>query len=126
MNDPVNHPAHYEQGPFECINLTESYNFCLGNAIKYVWRHPFKGNPVEDLKKAKWYVEREWERVGVFTFWVPLWMSREYRMLRTLERCDWVGARRFWKAMRWGDFMNVIDALDELIDLAQYGPWSER
>ena len=36
MTDNVNHPAHYEaNGPFECIELTQHYDFCLGNAIKY-------------------------------------------------------------------------------------------
>jgi hypothetical protein len=34
-------------------------NFCLGNAVKYIWRADLKGNPIEDLKKAVWYLERE-------------------------------------------------------------------
>jgi hypothetical protein len=63
MNDPVNHPKHYVNHPsgVECIQITEHMNFCLGNAIKYIWRADLKGG-VEDLEKARWYVNREIER----------------------------------------------------------------
>lgn len=63
-NDPVNHPAHYTQHPsgIECIQITEHMGFCLGNAIKYIWRAELKGRDIEDLKKAVWYVQREIER----------------------------------------------------------------
>jgi len=59
--DPVNHPPHYKAHPsgVECIEITEHMNFCLGNAVKYIWRADLKNNAVEDLKKAKWYLERE-------------------------------------------------------------------
>lgn len=62
--DPVNHPAHYEAHPsgVECIEITEHMNFCLGNAVKYIWRADHKGNAVEDLRKAAWYIQREIER----------------------------------------------------------------
>lgn len=61
INDNVEHPAHYTQHPsgVECIVVTEHYNFCIGNAIKYLWRAGLKGDPIEDLKKAKWYIDRE-------------------------------------------------------------------
>ena len=57
-NDPVSHPAHYAQYPHEVIELTEHLGFCLGNAVKYILRAPFKGNELQDLKKARWYIER--------------------------------------------------------------------
>lgn len=59
----VNHPAHYTNHPsgVECIQITEHLNFCLGNAIKYIWRADAK-NGLEDLKKAAWYINREIER----------------------------------------------------------------
>lgn len=72
MTDPVNHPAHYTQGdarcsqcghPIECIDVAEGHGFCSGNAIKYIWRHPYKGTPIEDLEKARWYIDREIERL---------------------------------------------------------------
>lgn len=57
MADNVNHPAHYEAGPFECVELTRLYPFMGGNAIKYVYRHRLKGREVEDLRKALWYLD---------------------------------------------------------------------
>lgn len=64
MNDTVNHPKHYTKHPsgVECIQITEHMNFCLGNAIKYIWRADLKNDSVEDLKKAIWYINREIER----------------------------------------------------------------
>lgn len=61
VNDPVSHPAHYTAHPsgVECIQVTEHMGFCLGNAVKYIWRADLKDDAVEDLKKAAWYIERE-------------------------------------------------------------------
>src|SRR5690554_558136 len=56
--DAIN-PSHYRQGGVECIDVTESLNFCLGNAFKYVFRFRDKGRPLEDLRKARWYLDRE-------------------------------------------------------------------
>ena len=63
-DDTVNHPPHYTAHPsgVECIQVTEHMNFCLGNAIKYIWRADLKHDAIEDLKKAVWYVNREIER----------------------------------------------------------------
>lgn len=60
-HDPVNHPRHYTGHPsgVECIAITEHMNFCLGNAMKYIWRAGEKGCALEDLKKARWYLDRE-------------------------------------------------------------------
>lgn len=62
--DLINHPPHYTAHPsgVECIDITEYYNFNVGNAIKYLWRAEQK-NGVEDLKKAAWYVAREIQRL---------------------------------------------------------------
>lgn len=61
MSDAVNHPPHYNQHPsgVECIQIAEHYGFCIGNAIKYLWRAGLKGDAVEDLEKARWYLDRE-------------------------------------------------------------------
>lgn len=66
VDDPVNHPKHYNDHPsgVECIEITEHFNFNVGNAIKYLWRAGLKGEQLEDLKKAAWYVQRELERVA--------------------------------------------------------------
>ena len=71
MHDPVNHPSHYTSHParcgcgqsIECIQITEHMNFCLGNAVKYIWRAGLKGDAVEDLQKAHFYIEREIQRL---------------------------------------------------------------
>jgi len=59
--DTVNHPVHYltHRSGVECITITEQLNFCLGNAIKYIWRADAKGDAINDLSKAAWYIERE-------------------------------------------------------------------
>ena len=64
--DMVNHPPHYTEHPsgVECIQIVEHMNFCRGNAVKYIWRAGEKGDPIEDLKKARWYIDREIERLS--------------------------------------------------------------
>ena len=64
MEEQVNHPSHYNQG-IEAIDIIESWdlNFSLGNAIKYILRSPYKGKQIEDLEKARWYIDREIERL---------------------------------------------------------------
>lgn len=59
--DLVNQPPHYTSHPsgIECIQITEHMGFNLGNALKYIWRADLKGNAVEDLEKAAWYIQRE-------------------------------------------------------------------
>jgi hypothetical protein len=65
MNDNVNHPKHYTNHPsgVEAIEITEHFNFNKGNAIKYIWRSADKGKEVEDLRKARWYIDREIARI---------------------------------------------------------------
>lgn len=57
--DPVVAPKHYLSHPsgVEIINITRHHSFCIGNALKYLFRHEHKGNPVEDLRKAIVYIE---------------------------------------------------------------------
>lgn len=64
-NDNVEHPSHYTTGGIECIDAikasmsSEEYKgFLKSQVIKYVWRYRLKGKPVEDLKKARFYLER--------------------------------------------------------------------
>ncbi|NHZ94576.1 DUF3310 domain-containing protein [Massilia sp. CCM 8734] len=61
MTDNINNPKHYTSHPsgVECIQITEHMSFNLGNAIKYLWRADEKGAPLDDLKKAAWYITRE-------------------------------------------------------------------
>lgn len=64
MNDPINHPEHYCQGGIECFDVIKAalgpegaMAFCMGNAIKYLFRHLHKGSPGQDVRKARWYID---------------------------------------------------------------------
>ena len=60
----VDHPEHYQHpSGVECIDVAEHFNFNLGNVLKYVWRAGRKGDVIEDLEKAEWYIQREIDRV---------------------------------------------------------------
>ena len=65
--DPVNHPAHYTHGGIEVIDAIEAWNlgYHLGNVVKYVARAEHKGNYLQDLQKARWYLQREIDRAGL-------------------------------------------------------------
>ena len=63
--DAVSHPAHYTQGGIECIDAmraalthAEFVGYLRANVIKYIWRYDRKGAPVQDLRKAAWYLDR--------------------------------------------------------------------
>lgn len=60
-SDPVNHPYHYTAHPsgIETIEVTRWMTFNLGNVMKYVWRAGSKGDQLEDLRKAQWYLNDE-------------------------------------------------------------------
>ncbi len=63
--DPIN-PSHYKANGLEVIDVIEAFglNFAIGNAIKYLLRAGKKGDRLEDLKKARWYIDREIEKGG--------------------------------------------------------------
>lgn len=68
-SDSVSHPSHYAEGwsnGAEVIDLTEHLSFCAGNVVKYVCRAGRKDPDkyVEDLEKARWYIDREIARIG--------------------------------------------------------------
>jgi len=59
--DMVNHPKHYTFGTYEVIDVIEDWQlgFHEGNCVKYIARAKHKGNELEDLKKARWYLDRK-------------------------------------------------------------------
>lgn len=67
-NDNINRPSHYVSHPsgIECIDITKHHDFCIGNAIKYLWRQGLKeGNSdIQDLKKCIWYVNQKIKDLG--------------------------------------------------------------
>lgn len=73
MEDKVNNPKHYTSHPsgIECIEITRHYDYCIGNAIKYLWRAGIKTEQgmqdkekeIEDLRKAIWYINDKIENL---------------------------------------------------------------
>lgn len=65
MSEQVDHPIHYNSSKsgIEVIDIVRHENFNVGNSIKYILRHQDKGNPIQDLKKAIWYLEDEIKRL---------------------------------------------------------------
>jgi hypothetical protein len=61
--DIINHPDHYTAGGIETIDFIEAkqLNYRLGNVVKYITRADHKGKRLEDLRKARWYLDREIE-----------------------------------------------------------------
>lgn len=87
----VDHPEHYQHpSGVECIDVVEHLPFNVGNAIKYLWRAGRKGDVLEDLRKAEWYVAREIKRLERQA--KPEWGSSSENPLRWI----WTG-----KAWRW-------------------------
>jgi hypothetical protein len=116
MSDSVNHPKHYTTHPsgVECIQVTEHMGFCLGNAIKYVWRADSKGNAVEDLRKAAWYLRREIakrEQVG----------SDRDKLIAYTRELRAVPLPKFSDGWLQGQAENLVELLDvEATELLQH------
>lgn len=71
MSDAVNHPPHYTShaSGVEAIEICEHASFCVGNAIKYLFRADHKGATVEDLKKSAWYLRRACQNAHTLELW---------------------------------------------------------
>jgi hypothetical protein len=80
MSDSVNHPKHYVSHPsgIEAIELCEHLDFCLGNAVKYLFRAGLKDPVLQDLQKAAWYLRRE------LSHGTPCWtrVQRAYEVIK--------------------------------------------
>ena len=65
-DDDITNPSHYTYGKIECIDYIrdKNFDFCLGNAIKYITRAGRKGDAIKDLRKAIQYIEFEIEKLG--------------------------------------------------------------
>lgn len=68
-NDPINHPSHYTFGGIEVIDAIEAWGlgFHLANVVKYVARAAHKGQELQDLKKAAWYLDRKIDQLAKAT-----------------------------------------------------------
>ena len=107
MSTNINHPPHYTSRDigFECIDIVQYQPFCTGNAIKYLWRYSYKGKPLEDLKKARWYAHRAS-------------MMQEKAcdiILRRIEASVTGPEEAAWNGITQGDWPKAIEALNQMI-----------
>lgn len=116
--DPVEHPAHYELSHpgLECIDLTAGMSFCMGNAVKYVWRYRSKNKPVEDLRKSLWYThyaENRNEPVAL--------TCRQLGIINALQHQSQTEQYefQFWNALRFGDYPKMCRAIALMIRLVE-------
>ena len=83
MADPIN-PDHYKQGDVECIEAIKAAlghdgfkAYCRGQVIKYIWRAEHKGTPIDDYRKAEWYVSRLVEELTFASNSSPMRLLRQ-------------------------------------------------
>lgn len=82
VNDEVNHPDHYGgDTPYEAIKVIEAWelNFNLGNTTKYICRTDLKGDPISNLKKARFYLDREIATREAAKAALPAWVTQKTR-----------------------------------------------
>nr|UVY58140.1 MAG: protein of unknown function DUF3310 [Bacteriophage sp.] len=119
MSDNVNHPAHYASRDigYECIDIVQYQTFLVGNAIKYLWRYKDKGNPVEDLEKARWYARRAsmmQEHVDTAIGYCESILRRLIASTTGHERSAWTGIFLY-------DWHKTLEAIDKMIKETQNG-----
>ena len=116
MTDNIN-PSHYKDGPFECIELSRLLSSDWGQAVQYCFRWQHK-NGVEDLKKALWFIN------DAITHNVPFFAAcckrnadileaQAIRLLGILQAENWADLEQFWRNLKWGDRVDVLEALTE-------------
>lgn len=119
----INHPAHYtdDTKPCECIEVAQYHSFCVGNAIKYVWRHRLKGRPLEDLQKAEWYLQRAIDNDEKCRLQIDGEPLDAHNLMQVRKCCHYMHtlfdiARRavtyrerfFWMYLSKGDLQNML------------------
>ena len=114
MTDNINHPKHYTSHNigYECIDITQYQTFCTGNVIKYLWRYKDKGNPLEDLRKARWYAHKAQvmqETVDLNIGHCKTILLRLTETTNGYESAAWVGLLK-------NEWNIVLSALDTMIE----------
>lgn len=119
MTDSIDHPSHYNDRNigYECIDLTQFQGFCVGNAMKYLWRFRSKGKPLEDLRKSQWYAQRA-SRLGEVVLHAP---GSCDRILRALYESTTGFECVAWQGFYTRDWHMVIEALDSMIERLKDG-----
>lgn len=114
MSENVTHPTHYTSRNigYECIDIVQYQAFCTGNVIKYLWRYKDKGNPLEDLRKARWYAHRAHvmqETVDLNIGHCKTILLRLTETTNGYESAAWVGLLK----NEWNIVLSALDAMTE-------------
>lgn len=114
MADNVNHPEHYRLRVLgrEPIDVAQWQKFCTGNVIKYLWRYPYKGKPLEDLQKARWYAQR----AAADNETVETRFGDCDGLLLNLAWSSTGFESSAWKGLYDSDWQTVIESLDHMIE----------
>lgn len=119
MTSSIDHPTHYNSRDigYECIDVTQYQTFCTGNAIKYLWRYRYKGKPLEDLEKARWYAYRastRQETVSLEDGHCTIILNRLIEATTDYESAVWYGLRE-------NNWTITLCTLDVMIERLQNG-----
>jgi hypothetical protein len=113
MTSNIDHPTHYADRNigYECIVLTKYQCFCTGNVIKYLWRYESKGQPIEDLEKARWYARLAATRHEL-TYTASTCGVILHRLTQSTDGLESVA----WHGIRTSDWPTVIKTLARMIE----------
>lgn len=125
-NERVAHPRHYNAhvSNIECIELIEHLPTNLGNAVKYLWRCGLKATetPLRDLKSARWYTERELQRMRLYELEDEprpktdvVWRALAHRVIAVETESEGGALGDFLVGLLDDDFGDMIDAIDRAI-----------
>lgn len=119
MTSSIDHPTHYNSRSigYECIDLTQHQTFCVGNAIKYLWRYHDKGKPLEDLEKARWYAYRALTRQETVNLEDGHCATILGRLFETTTGYE----SGIWYSLRKNSWIIVVSVLDVMIERLQNG-----
>lgn len=119
MTDNITHPTHYTGRDigYECIDIAQYQAFCTGNVIKYLWRYRYKGTPLEDLRKARWYAHR----AHVMQESIDLDIGHCRTILRRLVETTSGYESAAWVGLLQNKWSVVLIALDTMIE--RTGKW---
>lgn len=114
MTSNITHPAHYTGRDigYECIDIVQYQTFCAGNVIKYLWRYQYKGTPLEDLRKARWYAHR----AHVMQESIDLDIGHCRTILRRLGETTSGYESAAWGGLLQSRWSVVLTALDTMIE----------
>lgn len=110
--DYVNHPPHYQQRAIECLNATRGMAFDLGNCVKYIYRAPFKGNIMQDLEKARFYLADHMAHSECHRHEMT---TQAMKGCVTLAETSTDREREFFYAVADGRYGDALEAIEGLI-----------